>query len=567
MKHLSGLDSTFLYLETPETPMHVGGLNLFTLPEGYGGDFYEDVKAHVAGRLHLAAVFTRKLALMPFELASPVWIEDDDIDLDYHVRRIVLPKPGTLAQLETYVGRLHSSLMDRSRPLWEFSVIEGLQDGRMAFYSKLHHAAIDGQAGVALANAILDTGPVPRTVKAPTRRPTGKYQLGVAELLGAALSNQVSQYAKLAKLLPAAAQALKSAAGRALAERRAARKGGTNGSAGDRTPRNWQVGPRTPLNTSITNQRSYATLSLPFADIRRIGKPFDASVNDVVLALCAGALRRYLSDLGSKPAKPLIAAVPVSLRAPGDTQANNQASMTLVNLNTHIGDPRERLDAILAATAQMKAQLANTRSLMPTDFPTFGAPWLMSGVASLYGRSKLADRIPPIANVTISNVPGPQFPLYLAGARMSAYYPVSIVVHGIALNITVQSYNGSLDFGFTACRRALPDVRDLAVHTRESFAELMSIAATAAAEAQAAAASEAASATKPAAAKTASRAKKPAPAAKTVPAKQGAPAKKAAPAEAAGPGREPVAPRRPRAATKPPAAARRGAAASATATL
>ena len=474
MKHLSGLDSTFLYLETPETPMHVGGLNLFELPEGYEGDFYEDVKSHVEKRMHLAGVFTRKLALMPFELASPVWIEDDAIDLDYHVRRIVLPRPGTMAQLETYVGRLHSSLMDRSRPLWEFYVIEGLKDGRMGFYSKLHHAAIDGQAGVALANAILDIGPVPREIKAAARRPTGKYQLGVAELLGAALSNQLMQYSKLIRMLPAAAKAVMTAAGRALAERRQAKKSG-----GDKPARNWQIGPRTPLNTAITNQRSYATASIPLAEVRKVGKVFGASVNDVVLALCSGALRRYLEDLGSVPKKPLIAAVPVSLRAEGDTSANNQASMTLVNLHTHIADPLARLTAILASTAAMKAQLANTKSILPTDFPTFGAPWLMSGVASLYGRSRLADRLPPIANVAISNVPGPQFPLYLAGAKMTAYFPVSIVTHGIALNITVQSYNGSLDFGFTACRRALPDVRDFARHAHEAFAELMRIAANA----------------------------------------------------------------------------------------
>ncbi len=474
MKHLSGLDSTFLYLETPETPMHVGGLNLFELPAGYAGDFYEDVKAHVASRMHLAPVFTRKLALMPFELASPVWIDDDAIDLDYHVRRIILPRPGSMAQLETYVGRLHSSLMDRSRPLWEFYVIEGLKDGRVGFYSKLHHAAIDGQAGVALANAILDIGPVPRTVKAAARRPTGKYQLGVAELLGAALSNQLLQYAKLVKLLPGAARAVGGAASRALAARKQAKKDGAK-----EGPRNWQIGPRTPLNTAITNQRSYATVSIPFADARKVGKAFGASVNDVVLALCSGALRRYLEDLGQVPKKPLIAAVPVSLRAEGDTSANNQASMTLVNLHTNIADPHKRLAAILASTTAMKTQLASTKSLMPTDFPTFGAPWLMSGVASLYGRSKLADRIPPIANVVISNVPGPQFPLYLAGAKMMTYFPVSIVVHGIALNITVQSYNGSLDFGFTACRRALPDVREMAAHSAESFAELLRLAESA----------------------------------------------------------------------------------------
>lgn len=532
MKHLSGLDSTFLYLETPETPMHVGGLNLFELPDGYAGDFYDAVKAHVAARMHLAPVFTRKLALMPFELTSPVWIEDDDIDLDYHVRRASLPKPGSMTQLEAYVGRLHSSLMDRSRPLWEFHIIEGLKDGRVAFYSKLHHAAIDGQAGVALANAILDIGPVPRAVKAAARRPTGKYQLGVAELLGAALSNQLLQYAKLARLLPGAARAVGAAAGRALAARKAARAGGKAG------VRNWQIGPRTPLNTAITNQRAYATVSIPFAGVRAIGRAFGASVNDVVLALCAGTLRRYLEDLGGVPKKPLIAAVPVSLRAEGDTAANNQASMTLVNLHTHLADPAARLAAILASTAAMKAQLASTKSILPTDFPTLGAPWLVSGIASLYGRSRLADRMPPIANVVISNVPGPQFPLYLAGAKMATYFPVSIVVHGIALNITVQSYNGSLDFGFIACRRALPQVRDMAAHTREAMAEIERLAAAL-----------------PAAAPEAG-APGPAPKKRAAPvAKTGVPKKRAAPAGRTAPAKR-VAPTPP-AARKPAPAARR----------
>src|SRR5262245_14633366 len=190
MNHLSGIDAAFLYLETPEMPMHVGSLNLYDLPPGYEGDFYEDVKRHVASRMHLAAVFQRKLALMPFELANPVWVDDDDIDLDYHVRRIVLSKPGTMAQLEAYVGRLHSSLLDRSRPLWEFYVIEGLASGQVAFYSKAHHAGLDGAAGMALANAILDISPSPRKVKPPPARTTAsRYQLGVAELAGAALSN------------------------------------------------------------------------------------------------------------------------------------------------------------------------------------------------------------------------------------------------------------------------------------------------------------------------------------------------------------------------------------------
>ena len=553
MKHLSGLDATFLYLETPETPMHVGGLHLFETPKGYKGDFYEDVKAHVAKRMHLAPVFTRKLAQMPFELANPVWIDDEDIDLDYHLRRIVLSKPGTLAQLETYVGRLHSTLMDRSRPLWEFYVIDGLKDGRVGFYSKVHHAAVDGQAGVALANAILDLSAVPREVKASARKRGGQYQLGVAELVGAALSNQLMQYAKLAKLLPGVAktigQAAGQAAGRAIAARRGAKVEAPGPQAAKSKTRNWQIGPRTPLNVAVTNQRSFATASIPFPEIRALGKAFEASVNDVVLALCSGALRRYLENAGGVPKKPLIAAVPVSLRAEGDTSANNQATMTLVNLATHLADPSARVAAIRSASAAMKAQMGSVKGVIPTDFPSFGAPWLISGLASLYGRSKLANRIPPVANVVISNVPGPQFPLYLAGGKMMTYYPVSIVVHGIALNITVQSYNGSLDFGFIACRRAVPEVRDLAGYILQAHEELGRLAAgmAAAAEPPAAPAKPAArKAVKKAAKKVAKKAvkkaapAKPAPTAAPPAARKAArvTAKKAVPAKA--PARSPV---------------------------
>jgi len=204
MKHLTGLDATFLYMETPETPMHVGGLHILDLPAGYQGDFYEDVKAHVAKRMPLVSLFQRKLALMPFELANPVWVDDDDVDLDYHIRRIVLSKPGSMAQLEAYAARLHSSLLDRSRPLWEFYVIEGLETGQVAFYSKVHHAALDGQAGVALANALLDVTPVPREIKRRSVRRRADYQLGVAELAGAAITNVAAQYVKLVRLLPTA---------------------------------------------------------------------------------------------------------------------------------------------------------------------------------------------------------------------------------------------------------------------------------------------------------------------------------------------------------------------------
>src|SRR3954471_12404740 len=206
MKHLSVVDGAFLHLESAEMPMHVGSLHLFEPPANYRGNWYEAVKEHVAKRMHLAPVFTRKLALMPFDLANPVWIHDDDIDLDYHVRYMVLPKPGTLAQLEAMAARLPSMLLDRSRPLWEFYIIEGLADGRIGFYGKVHHSAVDGQAGVAMATTLFDLTPEPRSVKPPREVRANTYQLGVAELLAAALQNQARQVVEGLKLVPALAR-------------------------------------------------------------------------------------------------------------------------------------------------------------------------------------------------------------------------------------------------------------------------------------------------------------------------------------------------------------------------
>ena len=462
MQHLSAMDSAFLHLETAEMPMHVGSLHRYQLPEGYQGNWYDDVKEHLAKRLHLAPVFTRKLALMPFDLANPVWIEDDDIDLDYHIRHTVLPKPGTQAQLEALAARLHSSLLDRSRPLWEFYVIDGLADGTMGFYAKVHHAAIDGQAGVALGNAMLDVTPVPRTVKPPRARRSHRYQLGVAELLGAALSNTLRQVGMIGKLaLPL---------GKALLQ--SARNSVSDGSLSLSSLRSvLKMAPPTPFNASITNQRVFAGLSLPLDEAKRLGKAHGASINDVVLWLCSTALRDYLKESRELPEASLVAGVPVSLRAEGDTRMNNQVTMSLIELATQEKDPMQRLHKIHEATASMKNTMGAFGELIPTDFPSPGAPWLLSGLVSLYGRSGLADRI-RVANVAISNVPGSPLPLYLAGAKMLDYYPVSIAAHSVALNITVQSYMGQLCFGLIACRRAVPDVRDITVYMQRAFETL-----------------------------------------------------------------------------------------------
>jgi len=480
MKQLSGLDASFLYMETPEMPMHVGALHLFELPATYKGSFVADIRRHIGSRLPLAPALCRKLAWMPFNLANPVWV-DAAPDLMQHIVGIKLPKNSGLDELDAQVGELHPVLLDRERPLWKFHVFEGLAPGpnkekRFALYTQLHHAAVDGQAAIALAQAILDVQPQPRDIE-HAERPAKKMQLGLAEMLSGVLAHQLQQYGNIVKALPSTVGALSQAAMQGaggLANSAVAKvrgQGGDDASIG--------LAPRTRLNTTVSATRAFAAVSVPLAQVKALRRAHDATLNDVVLMVCGGALRRHFLQHGPLPRKSMVAAVPVSTRAAGDTTSNNQASMTVVNLGTHVADPMERLLYVKAASAAMKSTLGSVKSLMPTDFPSLGVPWLMSTVTSLYGRAKVADRIPPIANVVISNVPGPAFPLYMAGARMLTNYPTSIVVHGVALNITVQSYNESLDFGLIACARAMPEVADLAVHLRESLDELLALPPTA----------------------------------------------------------------------------------------
>lgn len=447
MQHLSNLDASFLHFETPETPMHVGSLALLDLPPGYQGDFYEAFKAMIGTRMHLAKALTRKLVTMPFELAEPVWVEDDDIDLNYHVRSLTLRRPGTLRQLHELVGRLHSSLLDRSRPLWEMYVIEGLESGQIAFYNKMHHSGIDGKAGTELAKVIYDVSADIRKVPPPPRhrRGSGGYRRGVTELLQAAVSNSVAQYRKLADLMPAAARALE-AAGKVLATQRTGE--------GQR-PLALGAAPKTIFNDSITNQRSLSTMSLPMDEVKELGKRAGGTINTVVMAMCSIALERFLKARSAMPSAPLIAAVPVSLRSSDNDDMNNQVTSVRVDLATDIRDLAERFKAIHNSSEAAKAVVRELKPLLAVDLPYTGSPWIMSNLATLYGRSSLAREWPPVSNVLISNVPGPQFPLYVAGARMATFYPVSIPYHGSAVNITVQSYAGSLEWGITACQRAL----------------------------------------------------------------------------------------------------------------
>ena len=462
MKQLGGMDASFLYMETPQTPMHVGSLSIVELPKGFKGDFYETYKALLAQRLHLVPVLHKKLMQVPWDIDHPLWVDDDEMELDYHVRHLGLPRPGTMKQLEELVSRLHSNFLDRSRPLWEFYVIDGLSGGRVAVYLKIHHAAVDGGASMALVNMMYDVTPEPRQVEPPPKAGPKGAAPDAAELIGTAYRNMFEQQVGVLRKLPELLKAIASIATPVLS--------GTTRFVVKGLPT--LAVPKTMLNASITSQRAFTGRTLPLAQAKAIAKKSGTKLNDVVMALCAGALRRYLLERRALPKEPLIAFVPVSLREAGNTESNNQVSGMLCSLATEIADPLERLKAIHASSTEAKALTGKLKDATPRDFSSFGAPLLLQGAIGLYGRSGLADQLPPPANVVISNVPGPQAPFYVAGAKILTMYPVSIPSHGMALNMTVLSYQGELDFGLTACRRTVPELGKMADYLGQSLQEL-----------------------------------------------------------------------------------------------
>ncbi|WP_416462575.1 wax ester/triacylglycerol synthase family O-acyltransferase [Rubrivivax gelatinosus] len=463
MQALSGVDGAFLHLETPQTPMHVGSLHLFERPPGARGDFATAVRRLMKQRLHLAPVLTRRLATMPLQFANPVWVEDGSANLDWHVQRITLPAPGTQAELEDTVARLHGERLDRTRPLWRIWVIEGLACGEIGYYVQVHHALLDGKAGVLLAQTLFDPSPE------PPPRPRGRARRaedpGTLALAAAALARDAGLYVRLARQLPQALQLI----GTLFGSPRRPRGAGSGGHLRE----NLGFGPKTALNVAIGPERGFAAASVPLDTLKALAAAHEAKLNDIVLALCSGMLRRWLAAHGGVPKKPLLATMPISLRASGDTEFTTKATLSLVNLHTDIANPIKRLHAIRDAAGAVKSATQRARGVIPTDFPSLGAPWLLQGLAALYGASGIAGAMPPLANLVISNVPGPREPLYLAGARMTNYWPLSIVEHGLGLNVTVMSYAGAMDFGFTTARAAVGDARELSAALLQALDELV----------------------------------------------------------------------------------------------
>lgn len=458
---MSGLDGIFLHLETAATPMHVAALYVIAPPAGKDGSFASDIRQQLIPRLALSPFFRARLAEMPLQLANPVWVDGGEPDFAYHLRQVVLPQPGGFRELEACVGALHSTLLDRRHPLWELTVIEGLASGEVGMYLKIHHAALDGVSGMALAAALFDASSEPGEPPVDWRGQIGEAETaGLRQRLGASFRHTTAQYLKLLRHLPDGLKIFADLVSPA----------GDGALPGMR--QNLTFGPRTPINVPISGVRGFAAVSLPLPAVKQVAERHAATLNDVVLTLCSSALRAYLAKLDALPRRSLIATMPVSLRAAGNTETTIQATLTLVRLATNLADPLRRLQAVRAAAAAAKALTTRARSIIPTDFPSLGVPWIVGGLASLYGRSGLVRHIPPLANVAISNVPGPRQALYIAGGRVRACWPLSIVAHGLGLNITVFSYCDSLDFGLTVAHDALPDVHPLAQALTVAFAEL-----------------------------------------------------------------------------------------------
>ena len=446
---LSGLDAAFLYLEAAGTPMHVGSVMLLHVPKRRGADFRRDLIALVQQRLPRAAPLRRLLREAPFELGHPLWQEAAGVDLERHITRLRLPAPGSREQLWRTIGELHAAALPRDRPLWQFTVIEGLAGGEVALYTKIHHALLDGQGGVALGQALLDAHPGAPPRAAHRRGAAGTAAPRPQDLAATSLRAGVQQFARLVRAVP---MTLKLAGDALLAAPGLLGRLRSSVSLAPRTLFNGQVGPR----------RSFAVASLPLQQVKQVARHYGASLNDVVLTLCAGSLRDYLRRRQALPDATLIAAMPVSLRAAGDNAVNNQVSMVQCALATDVAAPVARLRAIAAATGQLKRQVSTLRGLIPTDFPGLAAPIWATGLSRLWARGRIAERLPPLANLAISNVPGPPLPLYLAGAKVLHYFPVSIVTHGLGLNITVNSYAGALEFGLVACKDMAPRLDTLA---------------------------------------------------------------------------------------------------------
>lgn len=475
MEQLSGLDAAFLALETSRSTGHVGGVSILdpgTAPRPLDLARITEV---IESRLPLVPVMRRRLQTVPLGLDQPYWVDDDLFDIEYHVREVALPHPGSAAQLAEQVARIHARPLDRTRPLWESYLITGLAEGHIALYTKVHHSAFDGVSGAELVTVLMDLTPEGREL--PPAEPFDPSSppswLSLAVRTAGGLVRRPVQATRLATDAVRSVPALAPAIGPLVASVAGVGRRGRDGAivAGPRL-----TAPVTPFNQTITPHRKLALTSLPLEDVRIVKKAFRVSVNDVVLAMCAGVLRTWLLERDALPDGPLVAMVPVSVRDPrAAASGGNRVSAMLASLPTDIADPVQRLVSTHEATQLAKAQQASIPQGLVDDISDFAPPALTARAARMVFGSQLLNRLPAF-NVVISNVPGPNIPVYMAGAKLLAHYPVSIVTDGVALNITLIGYLGQLHFGIIAAREVVPDVDSLTAGLRVELDLLLAAA-------------------------------------------------------------------------------------------
>ncbi len=494
MRQLNGIDVSFLNMETPTTFGHVSSVTIYDPTDAPGGAGIEATKKIILERMDQLAPFRRRLVEVPLGLDLPYWIEDPHFDIDFHVRHHAVPPPGNAQQLAEAVSRIIARPLDRTRPLWELYVIEGVDNGtRIAQLTKVHHAAIDGAAGAMMLAALLDVDPAARPTGSPVqweperiptdeellritgrellRRPEKMIRLSVRAARELAVATRSGGMHAIADII---AQPMPGPIGKMMRERLRAQKGENV----DRPPALPPTqAPRTPWNRAISPHRRFAYTSVPLEDAKVVRRAFGCTFNDVVMAVCSGTLRRYLLLHDCLPDESLVAMVPVSVRSGSeDDSFQNRVSALFADLATNEPDPGKRIHRVQQAMTAAKDQFAAIPAEALQDFTQFAPPAVAARAMRMYSQLRIADRMNPPFNLVISNVPGPQIPLYSAGARLEHFYPVSTLVDGQGLNMTVQSYDGNLDFGFVADRDLVPDLWVLTDLLHQEMAELVAVA-------------------------------------------------------------------------------------------
>ena len=468
MRRIPGKDAVFLWAETPTTHMTIAFAGVFDPSQVPGGDdpgeVYRRFKELMEERIHLVPSFRQRVVSAPMQLDNPYFVDDPHFDIEYHLRRIALPAPGDRRLLQEFVGRLVSRPMDMSKPLWEIYIVEGLEDGRWAYVGKAHHVLVDGVGGSEMLVQLLDLTAEPREVEAPAEPFDPDPLPDDLTLIRNAVVGTARKPMRVVNTARRTAEVAFDLARWGLGR-------------GDEDPGLSVLGPRTFLNGPIGPHRQVSLGQMPLDDVKQAKTDLGCTVNDVVLAITGRALRRFVMANGERPERGMVAAVPISIRPEGDDSADNQVSGMTVPLHDDVEDVEQQLRLISRATKPAKEQLGAVAATLLQEWSDYAPPVVAAQAMRFYSRMGLARRHPPIANVTLSNVPGTPFPLYLAGSQMESMFPIGPVIHNQRLNITVFSYLDQMFIGAVSDRDNVPDTDQLVQFMQEAAVEVTKAAA------------------------------------------------------------------------------------------